>query len=155
MTLVQKKSQHYRELFYKENLYKHFNNNKYLLFCYVNNIKLTDWNNLQDELKGKIINLESQRIKNSFTFRFLNFSGLQDKVCSFNGPSCIFFFNNLEDCFTLLNTIEKSKASTSKFLPLGIFSDKESYDIVKLNELKTLDKSVHHSLFNKLEFCSR
>jgi ribosomal protein L10 len=155
MILVQKKSQHYRELFYKENLYKHFNNNKYLLICYVNNIKLTDWHNLQDELKGKINNLKSQRIKNSFTSKFFQFSVLRDKMCSFNGPSCIFFFNNLEDCFTLLNTIEKSKASTSKFLPLGVFSDKESYDVIKLNELKTLDKSIYRSFFNKLEFCSR
>ena len=155
MTLVQKKPQHYRELFYKENLYKHFNDNKYLLICYVNNIKLTDWRNLQDELKGKINDLESQRIRNKFTFKFLQFSGLQNKMCSFKGPSCIFFFNNLEDCFTLLNTIEKSKISKSKFLPLGVFSDKESYDIVKLNELKTLDKSIYYSLFNKLELCSR
>jgi ribosomal protein L10 len=154
MTLVQKKSQHYRELFYKENLYKHFKNNKYVFIYYVNNIKLSDWHDLQDELKEKIPCLESQRIKNSFTFKFLQFSKLHNNLCSFNGPSCVFFFNNFEDCFILSNAIEKSKFSTSKFLPLGLFSDEESYDIGKLNELQSLDKNVYYQLFSNLEFCS-
>jgi len=154
MTLIQKKSQYHRELFYKENLHQHLKNNKYVFVFYVNNIKLSDWHNLQDELEDKISQLESQRIKNSFAAKFLKFSKLNDKVCSFNGPVCAFFFNKFEDCFILLNTIEKSKFAASKFLPLGLVSDTESYDVTKLNELKNLDKSVYYNFFNQLEVLS-
>jgi len=154
MTLIQKRSKYHRELFYKENLHRYFKNNRYVFVYYVNNIKLSDWHNLQEELRGKITQLESQRIKNSFTSQFLKFSKLQSSVCSLNGPICMFFFNEFEDCFTLLNTIEKSKFSSSKFLALGLFSDDKSYDVVKLNEIKNLDKTVYYKLLNQLEILS-
>lgn len=154
MTLIQKKSKYHRELFYKENLHRYFQNNKYVFVYYVNNIKLADWHNLEEELKGKIKQLESQRIKNSFTSKFLKFSKLKDNVCSLDGPVCMFFFNEFEDCLVLLNTIEKSKSLSSKFLPLGLFSDDKSYDVTKLNEIKNLDKIVYYKLINQLEFMS-
>ena len=154
MTLVQKKSKYYRELSYKENLYKHFKDNRYIFVYHVDNIKLSDWHHLQEELKEKIPLLQSIRIKNSFTSEFLKFSKLHRELCFFSGPVCVFFFHDFEDCFTLLNSIEKSKFSASKFLPLGLFSDNESYDIVKLNELKNLDKNVYYKFINQLEILS-
>lgn len=154
MTLTKKKSQYQRKLFYKENLYKHFKDNKYMLVFFVNNIKISDWNNLQDELKTKMVQVESLRIKNNFTFEFLKSSKLKDKMCSFDGPVCVFFFNEFTDCFVLLNIIEKSKIFASKFLPLGLFSDNHFYDNVKLDELKNLDSSVYYKLLNQLNFLS-
>jgi ribosomal protein L10 len=154
MTLSKKKSIYQRKLFYKENLYKNFKNNKYILVYYVNNMKISDWNNLQDELKSKRIQVESQRIRNNSTFEFLKSSKLHDKICSFDGPVCVFFFNEFADCFALLNSIEKSKVFASKFLALGLFSDDRFYDNVKLEELKSLDSSVYYKLFNQLHFLS-